>query len=57
MESQRFSDKVVIVTGAGSGIGAAAARRFSSEGAAVILVGRTQAKLARWRRASTKSAS
>ena len=47
MEPQRFSGKVVVVTGAGSGIGAAVARRFWSEGAAVILVGRTQAKLAK----------
>jgi meso-butanediol dehydrogenase/(S,S)-butanediol dehydrogenase/diacetyl reductase len=35
----RFEGKVVIVTGAGSGIGEAAARRFSQEGAAVVLVG------------------
>ncbi|WP_066736356.1 SDR family NAD(P)-dependent oxidoreductase [Cupriavidus sp. D384] len=41
----RFQDKVVIVTGAGSGIGAAAASRFASEGAAVVLAGRTRAKL------------
>jgi meso-butanediol dehydrogenase / (S,S)-butanediol dehydrogenase / diacetyl reductase len=47
MESRRFSGKVVVVTGAGSGIGAAAARRFWSEGAAVVLVGRTEAKLAK----------
>ena len=43
----RFQDKVVIVTGAGSGIRAAAARRFASEGAAVVLAGRTRAKLDR----------
>jgi meso-butanediol dehydrogenase/(S,S)-butanediol dehydrogenase/diacetyl reductase len=41
----RFQDKVVIVTGAGSGIGEAVARRFSAEGAAVVLAGRTKAKL------------
>jgi meso-butanediol dehydrogenase/(S,S)-butanediol dehydrogenase/diacetyl reductase len=41
----RFQDKVVIVTGAGSGIGEAVARRFSAEGAALVLAGRTKAKL------------
>jgi meso-butanediol dehydrogenase/(S,S)-butanediol dehydrogenase/diacetyl reductase len=35
----RFAGKVVIVTGAGSGIGEGAARRFSQEGAIVVLVG------------------
>jgi meso-butanediol dehydrogenase/(S,S)-butanediol dehydrogenase/diacetyl reductase len=41
----RFEGKVVIVTGAGSGIGAAAARRFLKEGAFVTLNGRRAQKL------------
>lgn len=41
----RFEGKVVIVTGAGSGIGAATARRFLSEGALVALNGRREYKL------------
>ncbi|MHB0776310.1 meso-2,3-butanediol dehydrogenase [Halomonas sp. WWR20] len=44
-EMQRFTDKVVVVTGSGSGIGAATAKRFDSEGAHVVLVGRTREKL------------
>lgn len=43
----RFKDKVVVVTGAGSGMGAATAQRFSAEGATVVLVGRTESKLAK----------
>lgn len=42
---QRFEGKVVVVTGAGSGIGEGIARRFSAEGAAVVLAGRTRDKL------------
>ncbi|CAG9791675.1 unnamed protein product [Diatraea saccharalis] len=40
-----FSGKVVIVTGASSGIGAAAAVMFCKEGASVALVGRNEKKL------------
>ncbi|CAG9559398.1 unnamed protein product [Danaus chrysippus] len=40
-----FNNKVVIVTGASSGIGAAVAKEFSSEGAQVVMVGRNEAKL------------
>ncbi|MFI9228072.1 SDR family NAD(P)-dependent oxidoreductase [Streptomyces rimosus] len=43
----RFAGKVVIVTGAGSGIGAATAHRFAREGATVVAVGRTEEKLRR----------
>ncbi|XP_026498320.2 meso-2,3-butanediol dehydrogenase-like [Vanessa tameamea] len=40
-----FKNKVVIVTGASSGIGAAAAIAFSADGARVVLVGRDNTKL------------
>ncbi|ENF7222776.1 SDR family NAD(P)-dependent oxidoreductase, partial [Serratia marcescens] len=33
----RFDNKVVVITGAGNGMGEAAARRFSAEGAIVVL--------------------
>lgn len=42
-----FESKVVVVTGAGSGIGEATARAFSREGAHVILTGRRPEPLAR----------
>ena len=45
MSEGRFSGKVVIVTGGGSGIGAAAAHRFAADGATVVVAGRSQDKL------------
>ncbi len=42
---QRFSSKVAIVTGGGSGIGKEVARRLVAEGASVLIAGRDAAKL------------
>lgn len=42
---ERFTDKVVIVTGAASGIGEGAARRFAAEGARLVLGDKDEAGL------------
>ena len=41
----RFTGKTILVTGAGSGIGAATARRFAAEGGNVALAGRRREAL------------
>lgn len=41
----KLQDKVVVITGAGGGIGAACARRFTAEGARVVLTDRDAAAL------------
>lgn len=40
-KTMRFIDKVVVITGGGSGIGAATARRFHQEGASVVIADRS----------------
>lgn len=46
MASRRFENKVVVVTGAANGIGAATARRFLDEGARVAVIDRESEGLA-----------
>ncbi|HMP03860.1 MAG TPA: SDR family oxidoreductase [Gemmatales bacterium] len=46
MSDKPLSGKTVLLTGGGSGIGAATARALVAEGARVVLTGRTEAKLA-----------
>ena len=40
-----LKDKVILVTGAGDGLGKAAAKAYAAHGATVVLLGRTIKKL------------
>jgi short-subunit dehydrogenase len=46
-QKERFAGKIIVVTGASSGIGAAAARAFAAEGGHVVLAARTSGPLER----------
>lgn len=43
--SLKFSDKVVVVTGSGTGIGQAIAKKFAEKGASIIIMGRRKEPL------------
>ena len=45
LDDSKFADKVVVVTGSGTGIGQAIAKRFAENGATIILLGRRKEPL------------
>jgi NAD(P)-dependent dehydrogenase (short-subunit alcohol dehydrogenase family) len=45
LDNSKFADKVVVVTGSGTGIGQAIAKRFAENGATIILLGRRKEPL------------
>ena len=46
--------KIIVITGAGAGLGRALARRFAADGDEVVLLGRTPAKVEKVDRKSTR---
>ena len=45
LDDSKFTDKVVVVTGSGTGIGQAIAKKFAENGASIILLGRRKEPL------------
>jgi NADP-dependent 3-hydroxy acid dehydrogenase YdfG len=45
LDDPKFADKVVVVTGSGTGIGQAIAKKFAENGASIILLGRRKEPL------------
>ena len=45
LDNFKFADKVVVVTGSGTGIGQAIAKKFAENGASIILLGRRKEPL------------
>lgn len=43
--SLKFSDKIVVITGSGTGIGQAIAKKFAENGASIIIMGRRKEPL------------
>ena len=41
----KFSDKIVVITGSGTGIGQAIAKKFAEKGASIIIMGRRKEPL------------
>jgi len=45
LDNSKFADKVIVVTGSGTGIGQAIAKKFAENGASIILLGRRKEPL------------
>ena len=52
-----FRDKVIVITGASSGIGEAMAKEYAAQGAKVVLGARSVQKFSFWRATSARRAA